>query len=72
MTLPNIHISFDEGISNSMVAYSRGADMKSNSIVSMINGAKIGQSYGRKGEVLHLSGIDSGAVVGDFAKNPIK
>ena len=72
LILPTVHISFEEVTDDSLVMYSRGEDMSSNSSASMHNGAKVGPADGRMGKVLHSSGTDSGMIVGDYASSYIK
>ena len=52
--------------------YDRGVDTAGKSIVTLSNQANIGPSIGRLGNVLRLSGIDAGAVVGKFENHPLK
>ena len=72
LVLPTVHISFEEVTDDSLVMYSRGADVKSNSFATMHNGAKVGPTDGRIGKVLHLSGTDPGMIVGDYSSSYIK
>ena len=71
-TLPTIFISFENAITNKKVNYDRGVDSAGNSIVVLKNQANIGPTSGRLGNVLRLSGIDAGAVVGKFVNHPLK
>ena len=46
--------------------------MNQNSSVSLENGTKVAPTNGRIGNVLQLTGIDPGAIAGDFYLHPIK
>ena len=71
-SVPTIFIAFENEIPNKRVRYDRGVDTAGNSIVTLTNQANIGPSIGRLGNVLRLSGIDAGAVVGKFESHPLK
>ena len=52
--------------------YTRGTDKDGNSMLILKSGANTGLTKGRIGNVLHLNGIDAGAVVGNFPSHPLK
>ena len=54
------------------IPYDRGEDMNGNSKVIMKNGANIGTSGGRPGNVLRMTGTNAGADAGYFHHHRIK
>ena len=54
------------------IPYDRGADMNGNSKVIMKNGANIGTSGGRPGNVLRMTGTNAGADAGYFYTHYLK
>ena len=71
--LPSIFISFDEKQNDTAITYTRGADSDGQSVVALRNGAKVGRTQGRIGNVLRLNGFNIGVVVGNFpVPNPLK
>ena len=70
--LPFIFLSFDEKQNDTAIHYTRGADKDGQSLVALRNGAIVGRTQGRIGNVLHLNGFHAGAVVGNFPSHPLK
>ena len=52
--------------------YDRGTDKNGNSVVTMMNGANIGTSTGRPGNVLRMTGTKAGADAGYFKGHNLK
>lgn len=70
--MPSILISFEDIINVTALSYTRGTDKTGKSLLILKNGAFIGETHGRVGNVIHLNGIDAGADAGTFEGHPIK
>ena len=57
---------------SSKFPYNRGEDISGKSVGTLKNGANLGPSIGRPGNVLRITGVNAGVDLGDFEGRVIK